>query len=203
MRKVFFLSILSVTILLIAGVIILNSRHLLKERLPRKGEVETVGNVYTPYLLLDSTLYFIKHLDESIDRALVKDSLGKAEIELVIADKRLLEMEKLVREGKYDYVSYLSDKFLTSVNRTDSFTRDGINRGEDPEDLMWVIQETIQDQQKIFSKIVVDMPKDQQEDILVVREQSSKVMEELLNVLMGYSQSTSSAFITDNTGSSK
>lgn len=177
---------LFLTVAVIIGVLILTSRQSAKELLPRQGDVEKVGEVYTPYLSLNSTLYFLKHLDESIDWLLTKNSMEKARLELVFANKRLLEMEKLARNGSYEYNSLLTAKFLSSVKRASNFTKDAANNGEDMEDLIWIIQESVQDQDKIIGKISGQLPKDKQQDIVKVQQLSQNEFQSLLQSIYDF-----------------
>lgn len=169
----------------IAVVVTLKMRQPIKGNLPRQGNVEKVGEVYTPYLSLDSTLYFIKHIDESIDYALATDMSEKAMLHFTFSNKRLLEMEKMVREGNFDYNPLLLASFLEHENSALMFTRATKEQGRDTERLMWLIQESAQDQQKVFAKILQDLPSDKKDLVMDYQIKSTKEIEEILNDYYG------------------
>ena len=155
-------------------------RKQVKTALPRSGEIEMVGGVYTPYLLLDSTLYFLKSWDESLDFAFSKSFTEKSKFELIFANKRLLEMEKLTQSGNYSFTPRLTESFLESLKRAVWFTKEAVAREEDIEELVWLFQESAQEQQKIFEKIISELPKEQQPNVLNIKTQSGT---EILNLL--------------------
>lgn len=166
--------------LLTTGTFLFIVRHQVKRVLPREGEIEIVGGVYTPYLLLDSALYFLKEWDESLDFAL-SDSFGeKARFELVFANKRLLEMEKLAREGKSSFTLNLAMSFSKSLKRSIDYTREALVKREDIEALVWLFQESSMDQQKIFKIILDRLPQNEKDKVLEVQQQSTKEINDFL-----------------------
>lgn len=175
-----------ITVIPIIILLILGTRQSIKATLPREGEVERVGGVYTPYLLLDSTLYFLKYWDESLDLAFAKSFTEKAKIEMNFANKRLLEMEKLSREGNSTYRSILSDSFLSSLQQTVTLTQEAAKSGENIEGLVWTIQESAQDQQQIFTKIINELPLEKKGDIAKLQEQSRAEIGKLLQIIYGF-----------------
>lgn len=170
------------------GLFGLSVRRQVKQVLPRTGEVEIVGGVYTSYLLLDSALYFLKSWDESIDFAFARGFAEKARFELIFANKRLLEMEKLVRRGNYTFTPRLVESFLRSLERTISFTRQVLKEGEKTEKLTWLLQESVQDQQKIFKKIVNELPEDKRAEVLNAQKQSAEEIGSFLKEIHGLNQ---------------
>lgn len=160
--------------LILLGLSPLFLRKQAKTALPRSGEIEMVGGVYTPYLLLDSTLYFLKGWDESLDFAFSKSFTEKSKFELIFANKRLLEMEKLTREGNYTFTPRLVDSFSRSLGRAIDFTNEALKRDEDVEELIWLFQESAQDQQGIFKKISAELPEDKRIDVLAAQKQSAE-----------------------------
>lgn len=179
------IALIIMLIISITVVITLKMRQPIKGNLPRQGDVEKVGEVYTPYLSLDSTLYFIKHIDESIDYALATDMSEKAVLHFTFSNKRLLEMEKIVREGNFNYNSLLLTSFLEHENSAMMFTRATKEQGRDTEKLMWLIQENAQDQQKVFTKIIEGLPDDRKELVLDYQTRSTNEIEKILNDYYG------------------
>lgn len=151
----------------------LSLRGQVKQRLPRTGEIKVVGGVYTPYLLLDSALYFLKGWDESIDFALTRNFSEKARFELIFANKRLLEMEKLARQGNYNFVPRLTESHLRSLRKASAFAQTALERGENVEELTWLFQESLQDHQNIFETIISESPEEKRDDFLSLQKQSS------------------------------
>lgn len=166
--------------LILLGLFPLSLRTQVKTALPRTGEIEMVGGVYTPYLLLDSTLYFLKSWDESLDFALTRSFSEKARFELIFANKRLLEMEKLARGGNYTFVPRLVDSFLGSLMRAINFTKEASRRDEDIEKLTWIFQESVQDQQRVFYELIKEVPEDKKIEVLEAQKQSVKRIADLL-----------------------
>lgn len=164
----------------LVALLALGSRQLIKESLPREGEVEKVGGVYTPYLLLDSTLYFMKNWDESLELASSKSFAEKAIIQLSFTNKRLLEMERLAREKNYIYHSVMLDNFVQSLQQAINFTHVAVQSGDEVETLVWIIQESGQDQQRIFTKIIDQLPLEKQVEVVKVKKQSADEIEKLL-----------------------
>lgn len=169
-----------IAFLILLGLFSLSLRKQVKTVLPREGEIEIVGGVYTPYLLLDSTLYFMKRWDESLDFALTRSFSEKARFELIFANKRLLEMEKLARGGNYTFVPRLVDSFLKSLGRATGFTEEALKRDEDIEELTWLFQESVQDQQRVFYELIKEVPEDKQAEVLNAQKQSIKRIGTLL-----------------------
>lgn len=170
------------------GLFGLNLRRQVKQVLPREGEVKIVGGVYTPYLLLDSALYFLKGWDETLDFAFARGFSEKARFELIFANKRLLEMEKLVRKGDYPFTPRLVDSYSKSFGRAIDFAKEALKRNEDVEELVWLFQESAQDQQKIFQQIVNELPEDKRAGVLNAQKQSAEDMDNFLKVIHGLNQ---------------
>lgn len=159
---------------LLLGLFGLSLRSQVKQVLPREGEVKIVGSVYTPYLLLDSALYFLKEWDESLELTSTKNFREKARFELIFANKRLLEMEKLARKGNFSFVPRLLKSFSNSLDRAISFAKEAERKGEDIEGLVWLFQESVQDQQEIFKKIEEEAPQDSYFEIQVTKNESGQ-----------------------------
>ncbi len=165
---------------ILAGLFGMGLRRQVKRVLPRVGEVKIVGGVYTPFLLLDSALYFLKSWDESIDSVFAKSSSEKARFELVFANKRLLEMEKLSRESDFSFVLNLTTSFSESLKRSVDYTREALTKKEDTESLIWLFQESFVDQQKIFKIILDRLPQNEKDKVLEIQQQSTKEINNFL-----------------------
>ncbi len=160
--------------------LLLSMRSAVKQALPRTGEVEIVGGVYTPYLLIDSTLYFLKNWDESIDFSLANDYKSKAKFELIFANKRLLEMEGLTRKKNFAYIPRLTDSFSVSLGKSINYAEKALARQEEIEELVWLFQESAFDQQEIFNKIYEEVPEDSRPIILNIKKESAEEISSFL-----------------------
>ncbi|MDP3888632.1 MAG: hypothetical protein Q8Q24_01165 [bacterium] len=159
---------------------LLNERKNIKQLLPRVGEVEVVGGVYTPYLIFGSLIYFLKDVDESMDLANVETNKDRAKLELTFANKRLLETEKLARGGNFIPALRQCESFSAYMDKAVFYTDQAFSKGEDTEELMWLLEESSIDQQKIFEKIIAKMPEAGKVSVAAIRD---KVNQETVGLL--------------------
>lgn len=177
MKKIiinFFIFILLILLVLVPA------RKSLKQVLPRTGEVEIIGNVYTPYLLFNSGIYFLKSWDESVDLLLAIDYGDKARLKLTFANKRLLELERLTREKDFTASTILTNNFDALIEEAIAYARKADKQRENNEELVWLFQESVQDQQKIFNKIMKESPEDKVSKIMSVRQKSKERIERFI-----------------------
>lgn len=179
-RIILIATLLSATLIFLTG-----ARSDIKQLLPRNGKVEVVGGVYTPFLQKDSFLYALKTIDEGIDLFLAQKYTDKAKIELTIANKRLLEIEKLNRDKKNSFVPFLAKSFDTALESSITFSRLAIKQNEDTEELTWALQESYQDYQDITKKIIGGLPEKDKGDFELISKKNSAEIIKLLKELYG------------------
>lgn len=159
-----------------------------KQILPKDGRDEMVGGVYSPYLLTRSIFYFIKEIDETVDLARTPDLKGKALLKLIFANKRLLEMDRLNREKETLYNNKLLLSYNSSIKKSIALARVAFQQGEEVEYVVWLIQESAQDQQRVFNKLIFELPKDEAWNVENTKNQSAEEIGNFLREVHGLNQ---------------
>lgn len=165
------LLIVSLTIFLLGSLFSSRLRASLKEVLPRSGEVEIAGGVYTPFLLDNSPFYVLKELEETADLFITADPAQKAYLKLTFANKRLLEAEMLTRSGDKERVRGLVGDFLKNFNEAVAFADGAEANGKNMEKFGWFFQESVYDQQRVFDLILSRVPEESRGEIVQIKEQ--------------------------------
>lgn len=140
-------------VIVILTIVWVNLRFSLKHLLPRSGNVEIAGGVYTPFLLENSPLYFLKEWEEGIELFLNRSFTKKATLGLTFANKRLLEVESMTRSGDTSRLIVLMKTFSNDFHSAISLAEQALNNQENLEEFVWFFQESVQDQQIVFDLI--------------------------------------------------
>lgn len=160
-----------------------------KELLPRNGDVEIAGGVYTPFLIDSSSLYFMKEWEESVDFYLASTfstRVEQAHLKLTFANKRLLEAEGISRSGKTVGVPTLLKGFSKNFNEALFYGYQALGDKEGMEQFGWFLQESIHDQRHVFELVSGRMPAEKRQEVWDIQKESVTKTEGLLNKIYGF-----------------
>lgn len=82
-------------------------------------EAKTTFEIFWPLTAgrtIDDKLYFLKTLKENLRGALIFGSAQKAEYAVLLGTKRVLEADKLIKDGKKDFADKTLKKALEELN---------------------------------------------------------------------------------------
>lgn len=129
---------------------------------------------YNPTLLPDSPFYFLKTWLEKIQELLTISSVSKAELYLKLANKRLVEAQKLMEKGKEDLAQKLLQKFEDRIQKAISKAEEAKGEGKDVEELITRLTANSVRQQEVLAKVYDKVSEQAQEAILKAMEKSSR-----------------------------
>jgi len=184
MRRIIFL-LLAVFLILFSGS---SLKKEIKQLFPREGKVEKLGEIYTPYLLNDSPLYFLKKWDERIELFFTSDYAEKAKKELSFANKRLLEASKMTERKKYRLALSSLDDFAETMRQGIFFAEKVIGDENKMESLSWLFQDALLDQQRILMDIVGAVSGEEKKRAMAIKEGNLKEVVSLIKNLHGLNQ---------------
>jgi len=144
-----------------------------------------VINDYQPTLLPDSSLYFLKTWWENLQMFFTFNSVAKANLELKLANKRLVEAEKLIEKGKIDLAQRLLEKFQARIEKAIQRTEELKNQGQDVSELVAKLAANSARQQEVLAKVYNQVPTQAQEAILKAMEKSATGLSNAIENIQG------------------
>lgn len=148
------------------------------------SEVEVL-DTYNPSLLPDSPFYFLKTWLEEIQEFITLNPTSKAELQLKLANKRLVEAQKLAEKGKTELAQKLLDKFRERIEKAAKKTEEAEDKGKNVDELVAKLQANSLRQQEVLLKVYEKVPEQARDSILQAMENSKKGLANAINNVQG------------------
>ena len=148
------------------------------------SEVEVL-DTYNPSLLPDSPFYFLKTWFEGIQKFITLNPTSKAELQLKLANKRLIEAQKLAEKGKTELAQKLLDKFRERIEKATKKTEKAKDKGKNVDELVAKLQANSLRQQEVLLKVYEKVPTEARDSILNAMENSKKGLLNAINNVQG------------------
>lgn len=131
-----------------------------------------VLNDYNPTLLPDSPFYFLKTWWEGIQELLTTNPVSKADLYLKLANKRMVEAEKLMEKGKVDLAKKLINQYQERIEKAIQKTEQAKGEGKDVSEIVAKLTANSVRQQEVLAKVYDKVPEQAKDTILNAMEES-------------------------------
>lgn len=146
-------------------------------------QVEVAEGIYTPRILPDHPLYFVKRSWEEVRLFFTFNRLAKAKYLLNLAEKRVAEAKALVLKGKSEKVEKSLKRYEKTLNKVMEQVRKAEKKGQDVEEVIANVSEATLRHQKTLATVWEKVPEPAQKVIEKVIEASKKGCEQAIEAI--------------------
>ncbi len=139
---------------------------------------------YQPTLLPDSPLYFLKTWWENIQLFFTFKEQAKADLYLKLANKRLIEAQKLTEKGKIELAQKILNKFQERMEKAIS-KLEALKETDKKEILIEKLKENLSRQQAVLEKVYDKVAVEAKEAILQAQLKSRQGLENAILRIQG------------------
>jgi|GEM_PF-4082807 len=144
-----------------------------------------IGEVYTPRLLPDSPWFFLKSLRDDLQLWFTFDPVAKVKKQLTLANKRVLELQRVCELGKCDRASNWPEKYEAKMravylgweNLKAEVTAEGALEEE--------LEDNLVRQQIVLDRVYQLLPEGSREGMLRAKENARSGWEKVLEKISG------------------
>lgn len=144
-----------------------------------------VLNDYNPTLLPDSPFYFLKTWWEGIQELLTTNPVSKADLYLKLANKRMVEAEKLMEKGKVDLAKKLINQYQERLEKAIQKTEEAKGEGKDVSEIVAKLTANSVRQQEVLAKVYDKVPEQAKDTILNAMEKSVRGLSNAIQNVQG------------------
>lgn len=141
--------------------------------------------IYTPRLLPDNPLYFLKRIKERIELFFAFTPEKRAEKLAEIATRRIAEAKMMVKKGKPEFVERLMARYQKHLERAIEKTEEAKKKGKEVEKVLEIITQATSQHQGVLSEVYEKVPEEAKKAIEKAIEVSGRGQEEALKAVSG------------------
>ncbi len=149
---------------------------------PEAVEIKTSG-LYTPRLLPDHPLYFVKTSWEKVRLAFTFDKLAKVKYQLNLAEKRIAEASALIKKDKSELAEKSMERYRVRIDKILVDTQESKEKGKDVDVLVEKLSRSTLRHQEVMAGVYEKVPEQAKEAIEKVIEVSKRGHEQAVEAI--------------------
>lgn len=139
--------------------------------------------IYTPRLLPDNPLYFLKSWKERVELFLAQTPEAKAEKYTELATRRIAEAKMMIRKNKHQFVAKLMEKHDENLGKAKEKIKEAQEKGRDIERVLAIVAEATSQHLNILAEVYEKVPESAKSAIEKAIEVSSRGKERALEAI--------------------